>query len=83
MCTLAILITAAYIPCMLMNLINLLSGEAPAEPEDKDHAARVAIAAILAEAAMADGVYAIEEQQKIGRILAFNLVTHPKICLIT
>ena len=55
---------------MLKDLLNMLSGSSPAEPEDKEHAARVAIAAILAEAAMADGIYAPEEQQKIGRILA-------------
>ena len=55
---------------MITKLLDLLAGSEPAEPEDKEHAARVAISAILAEAAMADGVYAIEEQQKIGRILA-------------
>ena len=55
---------------MLKNLLNMLSGAEPSEPDDKVHAGRVAIAAILAEAAMADGVYAPEEQQKIGRILA-------------
>lgn len=59
-----------YIDVMLNKLLEMLSGTQPAEPEDKEHAARVAISAILAEAAMADGVYAIEEQQKIGRILA-------------
>ena len=55
---------------MLNNFLNLLSGTEPSRPEDKEHAGRVAIAAILTEAAMADGIYAPEEQQKIGRILA-------------
>ncbi len=55
---------------MLKNLLNMLSGSEPSEPEDKDRASKVAIAAILIEAAMADGVYAREEQSKIGRILA-------------
>lgn len=55
---------------MLNTLIKMLSGDAEAEPKDQTHAAHVAIAAILIEAAMADGVYAAEEQSKIGRILA-------------
>lgn len=54
---------------MLKSLIMKLSASTVADPEDKEDAARVAIAAILIEAAMADEVYAAEEQAQIGRIL--------------
>lgn len=54
---------------MLKSLIMKLSASTATEPEDKEDAARVAIAAILIEAAMADEVYAAEEQAQIGRIL--------------
>lgn len=54
---------------MLKSLIMKLSASASDDTEDKDQAARIAIAAILIEAAMADGVYAAEEQEQIRRIL--------------
>lgn len=54
---------------MLKSLIMKLSASAPDDTEGKDEAARIAITAILIEAAMADGVYAAEEQEQIGRIL--------------
>ena len=54
---------------MLKSLIMKLSASASDDTEDKDQAARIAIAAILIEAAMADGVYAAEEQEQIQRIL--------------
>ena len=54
---------------MLKSLIMKLAPDRTAGPEDEDEAAQIAIAAILVEAAMADGVYAAEEQAQIGRIL--------------
>ena len=60
---------------MLTSLMQMLSGESETSPLDQEHAGRVAIAAILIEAAMADGIYATEEQSLIGQILSrrFNL----------
>ena len=55
---------------MLNRILELLSGDAAPEQSDPANAAQVAIAAILIEAAMADGNYAAAEQAKIGRILA-------------
>ena len=54
---------------MLDRLIALLSAsETP--PEDRIDAARIAVAAILVEAAMADGVYLAAEKTMIDRVLA-------------
>lgn len=60
---------------MLTSIMQMLSGESETSPQDQEHVARVAIAAILIEAAMADGIYATEEQSLIGQILSrrFNL----------
>ena len=55
---------------MLNRILELLSGDTVPEKDDPENAAQVAIAAILIEAAMADGEYAVSEQDKIGRILA-------------
>ena len=55
---------------MLKSLIMKLSANTDADIQSEEEAARVAIAAILIEAAMADGVFAAEEQQQIERILA-------------
>lgn len=55
---------------MLKSLIMKLSANTDADIQTEEDAARVAIAAILIEAAMADGVFAAEEQEQIERILA-------------
>ena len=55
---------------MIQHLVNLLSGAQDAPKADTDGAERIAIAAILVEAARADGEYLAEEQAMIERILA-------------
>lgn len=62
--------TKGYVGSMLQSLMNLLTGDVEADPAEHEHAGHVAIAAILIEAAMADGIYAAEEQALIGQILA-------------
>ena len=48
----------------------MLSGAEPEPPEDKGHAAQVAIAALLVEAAHADHEYLDTEKDMIDRVLA-------------
>mgnify|MGYP000126726255 CR=1 FL=1 len=55
---------------MIQHLVNLLSGAQDAPKADTEGAERIAIAAILVEAARADGEYLAEEQAMIERILA-------------
>ena len=55
---------------MLQRLVSLLSGEAEAPAEDVEGAHRTAIAALLVEAARADGVYDADERAMIGQILS-------------
>ncbi|MFK7945635.1 MAG: TerB family tellurite resistance protein [Paracoccaceae bacterium] len=55
---------------MIEKLLSLLGGTESAPPEDTAKAGRVAIAAILVEAAHADGVYLDAEQTTIDQILA-------------
>lgn len=55
---------------MLDRLISLLAGPAEDAPEDRAAAERAAIAAILVEAARADGVYLDAEKAQIDQILA-------------
>ena len=54
---------------MLDRLIKRLTGAQEAAPEDREAAARVAIAAVLVEAARADEVYLESERAVIDRIL--------------
>jgi len=54
---------------MLDSLIKRLTGAPRAGPEDRAAAARVAIAAVLVEAALADHVYLESERAVIDRIL--------------
>lgn len=54
---------------MIDRILSLLNGGASAPQEDSAEAGRVAIAAILVEAAKADGVYLDAEQAMIDRIL--------------
>lgn len=55
---------------MLDALIKRLTGNAEAAPEDRRAAERTAIAALLVEAARADGVYLDEERSMIAEVLA-------------
>lgn len=62
---------------MIEQLISILSGGKTAHPEDSARAGRVAIAAILVEAARADGVYLDTEREMIDRILAERFALSP------
>lgn len=55
---------------MLQRLVSLLTDPASASPEETAHAADVAIAALLVEAAHADGVYLDAEREMITKVLA-------------
>ncbi|MEM1300673.1 MAG: TerB family tellurite resistance protein [Pseudomonadota bacterium] len=55
---------------MIDRILSLLNGGRSAPQEDSEQAGRTAIAAILVEAANADGVYLDAEQTMIDRILA-------------
>lgn len=55
---------------MFDKLLSTLLGQADASAEDKSHAADVALAALLVEAARADGVYIDAERTMIDAILA-------------
>lgn len=55
---------------MIQHLVSLLSGAESAPTEDKEAAARTAIAALLVEAAHADGVYLEAEKATIDQVLA-------------
>ena len=55
---------------MIKHLVSLLTNAEPAAPEDRESAERVAIAALLVEAAHADGVYLESEKAMIDRVLA-------------
>lgn len=55
---------------MLDALIKRLTGGSEAPPEDKADASRTAIAALLVEAARADGVYLDSERAAIEGVLA-------------
>ena len=55
---------------MLDKLLSLLGGAEAGSPEDSATAGRTAIAAILVEAAKADGVYLDAEREMIDLILA-------------
>ncbi|MEM9062995.1 MAG: TerB family tellurite resistance protein [Pseudomonadota bacterium] len=55
---------------MIDQLLQLLTGKTASSPDAPKHdPAQVALAAVLIEAALADGHYAAEEQAQIGRIL--------------
>ena len=58
-----------YIPAMLEMLMKALSGDGEDRDEVED-AGRVAIAALLVEAARSDDVYAEDERSMIDRVLA-------------
>ncbi len=62
---------------MIQRLINMLTGDEPEPPEETGHAAQVAIAALLVEAANADGIYLDAEREMIDKVLAerFGLPT--------
>lgn len=55
---------------MLDRILKRLARPATEEPEDREDAARAAIAAVLVEAAHADGTYLESERAVIDRILA-------------
>ncbi len=55
---------------MLDRIMQLLSGAEPVEPEAFTDAARVALGALLVEAAKADGVYLDTERVTIVQVLA-------------
>lgn len=55
---------------MLDRIMQLLSGAEPVEPEALTDAARVALGALLVEAAKADGVYLDAERTTIVQVLA-------------
>ena len=54
---------------MLQRLVSLLSGEGDPAPEERQAADRVAIAALLVEAARADGEYLDAERDMIDQVL--------------
>lgn len=54
---------------MIDQLLEMLSGKPAPTGAPKHDPAQIALAAILIEAALADGHYAAEEQAQIGRIL--------------
>lgn len=62
---------------MLQRLVSLLSGADEATPEDREDAAHVAIAALLVEAARADGEYLDAEREMIDRVLAERFALSP------
>lgn len=62
---------------MLKNIMSLLSGTAPAPSQDTEQASRVALTALLVEAAHADGVYLEAERAMIDRILAERFALDP------
>ena len=66
-----------YVNGMIKNLLSILNGEQPASTEDKTQAARVAIAALLAEAAWADGEYLDAERTTIEAVLAERFGLEP------
>lgn len=70
---------------MIQRLVNMLTGAEEAPPVDKQAAERVAVAAILVEAARADGEYLAQEQAMIDRVLAerFGLSGHDARALRT
>jgi uncharacterized tellurite resistance protein B-like protein len=67
---LAFLAGGGYFTGMFQKLVNLLSGAEEAPEEDTQAAARVAIAALLVEAARADEVYLDAEREMIEKVLA-------------
>ncbi len=58
-----------YMPAMLNRLLNILSGTEKVPEADGQMAGRVAISAILVEAARADDVYLDAERAMIDRVL--------------
>lgn len=54
---------------MLQRLVSLLNTPEPAEPAEREDAARIAIAALMVEAAHADDVYLDAERAMIDRVL--------------
>ncbi len=68
--TLSIPTGQLYIQDMLDRLINILTGAETVPDDEEDMAGRVAVAAILVEAARADEVYLDAERAMIDRVLA-------------
>lgn len=70
---LAIRPAGPYVSEMIDGLMTLLRGReeaVPENPEDRQDAVRTALAALLVEAAHADGVYLDDERATIERVLA-------------